>query len=70
MSKVNCCTEAEHAHRLAYALRAVMVSLEVTNAMGNVSDALRGIVAHTLSDYFTDDHSELTNAGNSTGTNG
>ena len=63
-------TEAEHAHRLAYALRAVMVTLEVTNCIGNVSDALRGIVAHTLNDYFADDHSELIDAGNSNRTNG
>lgn len=70
MSKVNSYTEAEHAHRLAYALRAVMVSLEATQGMDHVSDALQGIVRHTLGDYFRDYHSQAADVNYSTRTDG
>jgi len=55
----NAFTEAEHAHRLAYALRAVLVSLEATGNLEKVSMNLRRLVLHTLSTYFRDDHSVL-----------
>jgi hypothetical protein len=70
MSHCNRYSEAQHAHRLAYALRSVMVSLEATNGMSHVSGTLQGMVASTIGDYFSDDHSELNYVDDSPRTDG
>ena len=70
MSHCNRYSEAQHAHRLAYALRSVMVSLEATNGMSHVSSTLQGLVASSLRDYFADDHSELNYVDDSPRTDG
>lgn len=70
MSHSNRYSEAQHAHRLAYALRSVMVSLEATNGISHVSGALHGLAASSLRDYIADDHSELNYVDDSPRTDG